>query len=195
MRKQAMFFGVKDSMIAAILFAVTAVLYSSFANSKDPGLADLGIILLGFGALTYTIRFLTALGATTLLGGSYHANKSEYNVSMAVFNEDRKSSGLHTLRAVFFYLLGAFIYPIAVLVSVINYKEFLNRDESYDEITANQMHRQDMKDALDSSTKTSDKKWKVSAGLLDDHYFYSEKEAYEFIWRKGLDTKPTKTLT
>lgn len=192
MRKQAMFFGVKDSMISAVLIGITIILYNSFANSENPGWADFGILLFGFGALMYTIRFLTALGATALLGGSYHANKSEYNVSMAVFNEDRKSSGLHTLRAVFFYLIGALVYPIAVLVSIINYKEFLNRDDSYDMVTEQQMARQDMKDALDSSTKTSRKKWKVSAGLMDDHYFHSEKEAYEFILMKGLDTKPIK---
>lgn len=195
MRKQAMFFGVKDSLIAAVLFAITVVLYSNFANSNNPGWADLGILLLGFGAAIYTMRFLTALGATALLGGSYHANKSEYSPSFAVFNEDRKSSILHILRAIFFYIIGIFIYPIAILVSIINYKEFFNRDQSYADKTQQQMAKQDYRDALDSSTKTSDKKWKVSAGLIDDHYFHSEKEAYEFILLKGLDTKPIKLLS
>lgn len=192
MRKQAMLFAVKDSLISMTLFTITYFVFTTYANQDDPSWFEFFVLLAFFGAAVFTIQMLVGLGASTLLGGSYHANKSEYGFSFAVFNEDRKSSILHTLRAIFFYILGAFLYPIAVLVTLINIKQLFSYNEDYEEATDRQMARQQLKDEMNSRSKTSDKKWKVSAGLMDDHYFHSEKEAYDFIYRRGLDTKPSK---
>lgn len=194
MRKQAMLSSVKDSVLAAIIAGIGIFIIESYGNSKDPGWYDASGILLLIVGLTLTVNLLAALGASALIGDSYHANKSKYAIRHAVFNDDKYSGIFHSLKVMFFYVIGVFIYPLAVIITLFSLKELFVRDESYEQATDEQQTKQRMQDALDPTVKTSDKKWKVNNGVLGNYYFHTKKEAYEFVISNDIDAKPQETF-
>lgn len=194
MRQQAMIDAVKDSILAAIMLSIAFAMIGYAEQNRLDG----WVLYTGWGifiiASLFLINFLAALGATSLLGGSYAAKKNELSIRVAIFNSDKHSSFLKMLKVTFFYFIGAAVYPIALLVALINIKSFFTKDAAYEEVTAIENAKNDVKDAFDETVKTADKKWKISDGLLNHYYFHSHKEALEFAISNEIDAVPEKLL-
>lgn len=194
MRKQAMLNSVKDSIFAALMFAVAFGLVGyAEQNRLDNWVLYTGWAVFALAAL-FMVNFLAALGAVTLAGGSYDAKKSELSMRVAIVNSDKHSSFLKMLKVAFFYLVGAAVYPIALIVSIVNLKDLFSNNETYEQVTAIEHAKNETRDALDETVKTADKKWKLRDGLMNDYYFYSYKEAFEFALTHKIDSKPEKLL-
>lgn len=194
MRKQAMLNAVKDSILAAVMLIIAFGLIDYAEQNR----LENWVLYTGWGIFVvsamFLINFLAALGATTLLGGSYDAKKDELSMRVAVFNSDKHSSFFKMLKVAFFYFVGAAVYPIALIVALLNIKDFFSKNDTYDEVTSLENAKNDAIDALDETVKTADKKWKLSDGLLTHYYFHSQKEALEFAILNKIDAMPEKLL-
>ncbi|WP_290704792.1 hypothetical protein [Amphritea sp.] len=192
MRKQAMLNSVKDSIVTAIMFAIAfGVIQYAEQNRIEDWLLYTGWGVFALAGL-FMVNFLAALGATTLMGGSYSAKKSELSIRVAIFNSDKHSSALKMIKVAFFYFIGAAVYPIALIVTLINLKDLFAKNESYEAVTSIENAKNDAIDAFDETVKTPDKKWKISNGPLSHYYFHSQKEALEFSIVNKIDASPEK---
>lgn len=194
MRKQAMLNSVKDSIFAAIMFTIAfLVIQYAEQNPVEEWILYTGWIVFALAAM-FMINFLAALGATTLLGGSYQAKKSELSMRVAVFNSDKHSSFFKMIKVTFFYFVGAAVYPIAIIVTVLNLKDLFTKNEAYDAVTSIENAKNSAIDEQDETVKTANKKWKLSDGLLQHYYFHSQKEAIEFAIINKIDSSPEKLI-
>ncbi|MBU1216339.1 hypothetical protein KJ870_06895 [bacterium] len=192
MRKQAMLNAFKDSIIAAILFAITYGLYyyMTTQHADDPYWKFATFVAFVI-SIFFTANFLAALGASALYGNSYSANKKKYTLRVAIFNEDKKSSILHLFVVMFYYIIGAIVYPIAVLVTLFNLKSLFASNAAYENATSKQKFEDKLSDMGDISVK-GNKQWKVKGSLLTNYYFYDYETALKYVLANNLETKPTK---
>lgn len=194
MRKQAMLNSVQDSILAAIMFAVA---FGMVTYAQQNRLED-WVLYTGWGifalAALFMVNFLAALGAVTLTGGSYDAKKNELSMRVAILHSDKHSSTFKMIKVAFFYLVGAAIYPIALIVTLFNLKDLFAKNETYDQVTAIENAKNDALDAFDETVKTADKKWKLSDGLMQHYYFHSYKEAIKFADANNIEAEPEKLL-
>ncbi|MDD2789144.1 MAG: hypothetical protein PHU40_00590 [Sulfurimonas sp.] len=192
MRKQAMINSFKDSIIAVVLFAITYGVYE-YSTQQQVGNSywQLGFLVSAILSIVFTINFLAALGASTLYGNSYSANKSKYTIRAAIFNEDKKSSVVHFLVVSFYYLVGAIVFPIAFLVALFNLRSLFSSSENYDTQTQKQKEHNAFKDMNDISVK-GDKNYKLRDGLFKNFYFYDYNEALRYAITNNINDVPTK---
>lgn len=192
MRKQAMLNAFKDSIIATILFAITyGVYYYMTTQHVDNPYWKFATFATFTISIFFTANFLAALGASTLYGNSYSANKKKYTLRVAIFNEDKKSSPLHLIVVMFYYLIGAFVYPIAVIVTLLNLKSLFASNTMYENETLKQKFKDELSDMDDINVK-GNKQWKVKGSLLTNYYFYDYDTALKYALANNFNNKPTK---
>lgn len=193
MRKNAMLHAVKDSLLIAILFGIGfGTLAYAEANRVEEWVLYIGWGFFALAALMM-INGLAALGAATLTGGSYHAKKSELSMRVAVFHNDKHSSIFKMIKIVFFYFVGAAVYPFALLVAILNLKTLFAGDKDYDQATEMEKAINGAKNEADETVKTADKKWKLSQGL-SSYYFHSKKDALAYAIVNDIEARPEKLL-
>lgn len=192
MRKQAMLNAVKDSVIAAVFFAIAyCIFYYAEQNQADDvvGFVGMGAMAL---AMMFMVNFLAALGASALMGGSYSAYKSSLAIRVAIFNEDKNSSFFKMLKIVFFYFVGCAVYPLALLVSLLNLKDMFVENKEYKKATEQQQAIDSAVEERDETVKTTSKCWKLSNGPFENYYFHSKREALEYAIAKDITELPQK---
>lgn len=179
---------VKDSVallvVAAVFYAIYLGVHSLYGKDTSDIAALIMIVIMAF----LVPRVFAALGASAILGTAYDANKSKYSLRTAIFNEDKKSSIGHGLVVIFFALIGAFVYPIALVVSALNLKDLFKKDEAYELASAKQEFAQDLDDMTDPTVK-GNKKYKLHVSAFTSYYFYTKKEALEYAILNNIDAE------
>lgn len=172
--------GVKDSLLMLIALGIFYGIYLAVQEYYGQQNAEYSLFAMTIVMAFWMSRVFAALGASLLMGSAYDANKSKYALSAAIFHEDKKSSTLHMLVVMFFMFFGMVLYPLALLVSLINIKSFFVRDEAYEMRSALQESEQNLNEELDPTVNTKSKKFKLHINAFESYYFHTKKEAYEY---------------
>ena len=172
--------GVKDSLLMLMMAGIFYGIYIAIQHFYGQQNAEYSLLAMALFMAFWMPRVFAALGASLLMGTAYDANKSKYALSAAIFHEDKKSSTLHMLVVMFFMFFGMILYPLALLVSLINIKSFFARDEAYEMRSALQESEQNFNDESDPTVNTGSKKFKLHINAFESYYFHTKKEAIEY---------------
>ncbi|MCT7523297.1 hypothetical protein N5T57_10205 [Aliarcobacter cryaerophilus] len=146
MRTQAMIYSIKDSLFVIIL---GAIFYGGFIYVKSTYGRDMSdfVLLVGFFILTAVcMNILCALGESIFSDSSYDTNKNRWQRKQKEYIFSLFKTGkipenlMYMFSSMFFMLIGLFTYPIAVMVSLFNLKEFnAKREKVYDEVSESKL--------------------------------------------------------
>lgn len=188
MRKQAMINSVKDSLFLAILAGITygIFLYINVNYPKDK--VEIFVMVVLIVGSIIAVNILSALGASMLYGTPYHSNKKRYRIRAALFNEDKTSSGFHMIKIIFYYIIGAIFYPIALIVALFSLKDLFKKNEIYYHHVMEENRKLENENQNDIKVKAN-KKWKIKPNLLTDYYFNTYEDAKNYADGNNISRK------
>lgn len=188
MKKDAMIYVIKDSLLLLVIGGPIGVgLYYFVLNSYGSNHAEIAFFGMLVISTFFIMNILSAFGRTMLIGGSYHINKEKNSVRVGIFNEDGRSSVLHTWKVIFFFAIGLIFYPFAIIVALMNIKELFTKNEECEELVE---EKQKLAERNLSDPKIKgDKKWKIHIDAFTSYYFHTDDEAYIFAKKQNIHPK------
>lgn len=188
MKKDAMIYVIKDSLLLLVIGGLIGVgLYYFVLNSYGSNNAELAFFAMLIIFTFFITNIISAFGRTMLAGGSYHINKEKNSMRVGIFNEDGRSSVLHTWKVAFFLAIGLIFYPFAIIVALMNIKELFTKNEECEEL---EIEKQELaKKNLSDPKIKGDKKWKIHIDAFTSYYFHTDDEAYKFAIERDIHPK------
>lgn len=194
MKKQAMIYAIKDSLVLLLVGGgITFGIFAFVLNSYGKGNAELAlyisIVILGILGM----NIISALGGSMLLDTSYHISKERNTIRVAILNEDKGSSTFHLIKVMFYLAIGLIFYPFALIVTLLNIKELFKKDELYENRVKEEKKEKQIADDNDITVKGK-KKWKIKLGVGEDYYFHTPNEAVDYALAHNINTQKVKEI-
>lgn len=194
MKKQAMIYAVKDSLIllligGGITFGIFAFVANSYGKANGELALYISLIVLGIMGM----NIISALGASMLLDTSYEVSKDNNTIRVAILNEDKVSSTLHLIKVLFYLAIGLIFYPFALIVTLLNMKELFKKDEVYENKVKEEKILKKNSDDNDITVK-GNKKWKIKLGVGEEYYFHTSNEGLDYAFAHKISPRKVKAI-
>lgn len=189
MKKEAMIYAVKDSLILLLIGGGIAFgVYMFVLNSYGYTNAEYSLLISIVVLTIFGTNILSALGSSMLFDSTYHINKEKNSIGIVFLNEEKSSSTFHLIKVLFYSMIGIIFYPIAFIVALLNLKELFKKDEVYEKKVKEDKLAKQKADDMDINVRGK-KKWKIKRGVGEDYYFHTSDEALDYAINKKINTK------